>query len=53
MKCEWCSDDLCERDAEYTVRIPGTRLWLNLCSQHFEAYKEFRGRVQYQMLEED
>jgi len=53
VKCDWCSDDLCEREAEYAVRIPGTRTWLNLCPEHFEAYRDFRGPVQYQMLEGD
>jgi len=53
MKCDWCSEDLCERDAMYAVRIPGTRTWLNLCEEHFEAYRDFRGPVQWQPLEGD
>jgi len=50
VKCEWCAESLCDENAEYAVRIPGSRLWLNLCSQHFEAYRDFMGQVQFQRI---
>jgi len=50
VRCEWCAEKLCRKKAEFIVRIPGSRLWIYLCEEHFHAYRDFAGQVQFQRI---